>query len=209
VVADAHQYAVKDEAKPEFFAPFDQLRVDAGNRAILARVRGRPAEYLALMHRGIQGLAPTIPFVSVRPFEAVIAPQTRPWRIGGLIFGLFGGAAAVLAMVGVYGLLDQDVMQRRREIGIRVALGAVAPEVALLVFRRTWMVLMMGVALGLIAAWLIAPLAGGILFGVLSRDVPTYAGVAMFLGVATAAASVRPMRFILRIDAAHELRASQ
>jgi putative ABC transport system permease protein len=111
-----------------------------------------------------------------------------------LLLGAFGVVAAVLAAIGIYGVMAYAVAERTREIGIRMALGARATDVLLMVSRQAAGVIGMGTLLGLAAALALTRMIRSVLFGVTATDPATYAAVSLLLLVVAAAASFIPAR---------------
>ncbi len=118
----------------------------------------------------------------------------------------FGGLAVALAVVGIYGVTACAVAERTREIAIRIALGAGAPDVVRMVVFKAARLAGAGIAAGLLLAWASSPLLAGLLFGVTPGDAPTYiAAAGGLLAVALLAAAV-PARHAARIDGSLVLR---
>ena len=115
-------------------------------------------------------------------------------------FSAFGAAAVALAAIGIYGVLTFVVGQRRREIGIRMAVGAHRRQVLLLVMRQGVIFAGMGIAIGCVAAYGLAQTLQGMLFGVDTLEWPVYAAVAALLGAIAIAASLAPALRAARID---------
>jgi len=130
----------------------------------------------------------------------------RPWRIGVLMFGVFGGIALLLALVGIHGMLAFRVSQRRREIGVRIALGATASDIYRSVAGQGVRSAALGVAIGLLASITVGHALGAMLFGVSPRDPIVLAGIGAVLLVAAVVASALPARSAMRIDPVRVLR---
>ena len=169
------------------------------------RARSEHDGSLAL-RRAISGADPHLPLSAVRSMKDVMASPTSEWRLLMTLVGVLAGAAILLAAIGIHGLIAHSIIQRRREFGIRLALGATAGQAV----RR--------VALGGVALSIVGALIGGglsvvsvglvrsYLWGVEPHDPMTYAGVALFLLVVATIASVLPALRILRLDPAETLR---
>jgi predicted permease len=169
------------------------------------RARSENDGSLAL-RRAIAGADPHLPVSAVRTMKEVMASPTSEWRLLMTLVGVLAGAAILLAAIGIHGLIAHSIIQRRREFGIRLALGATAGQAV----RR--------VALGGVALSIVGALIGGALsvvsvglvrsylWGVEPHDPMTYAGVALFLLAVATMASVLPALRILRLDPAETLR---
>jgi ABC-type antimicrobial peptide transport system permease subunit len=147
-----------------------------------------------------------MPTASVQTLASVIAGQVLPLRLAGTLFTGFGVLALIIAMIGVYGVLSYAVSRRTREIGIRIALGAPATRVALMIGSQGLLL----VALGAVAGVAVAPLAvrplGGLLFGVGATDPAGIAIVLATLGVVSAFAALLPAVRASRVDPLTALR---
>jgi putative ABC transport system permease protein len=127
-------------------------------------------------------------------------------RLATWLLGVFAGLALALAGVGVYGLVSYSVTQRTNEIGLRVALGAQPADVLRMVVQRGLVVSLIGVALGLPAAFALARLIRTLLFGVTAADPMVFVGVPVLLVAVAAMASYLPARRAMRIDPTAALR---
>ncbi len=128
----------------------------------------------------------------VQTLEELLAPQVRQWRVGAVLFSLFGLLAVCLAAIGLYAVLAYDVARRRREIGIRAAIGAGRDRLLWGVFVRGGQLTLFGVVLGLGAAFLMAPYARDLLFEVSPRDPGVFTGVTLLLVAVTMMGSLVP-----------------
>jgi ABC-type antimicrobial peptide transport system permease subunit len=127
--------------------------------------------------------------------DQLLARETAPHRFRMWLMGVFGGAALLLAAIGIYGLVANAVEQRRHELGIRMALGAEAYALRRMVIRDGMLPVAIGIAAGLVAAYFLANLLTATLFGVEPHDAGVFAGVvAILAAVALAAAAVPAFR---------------
>ena len=132
--------------------------------------------------------------------------SAAPERLTAILASIFGLFAALLAAVGLYGLLAYAVAQRQREIGIRMALGARPQAIANLVGGQALVLVAIGVALGLAAAFLLAPLAGAVLYGVGPADPASMAAAALLVALVASLAAFIPAARAARVDPAIALR---
>jgi putative ABC transport system permease protein len=121
-------------------------------------------------------------------------------RFGMLVLGLFAGAALLLAGIGIYGVISYSVSQRAHEIGVRIALGAQARDVYGLVLRSGMGLAILGTAVGLAAAALIARVMSSLLFGVSAYDPVSFVVVPTILLAIALAAGLVPARRATRVD---------
>jgi ABC-type antimicrobial peptide transport system permease subunit len=174
---------------------------------LFIRTRGDAAKQTEAVRRGLQEVLPGFAYVSTHTLESIVAPQMRSWRLGATMFTIFGLLALVVAAIGLYSVVAYDVSQRTRELGVRVALGASAPAVLRLVVGEGVRVVMVGLALGAVAALSLAGKVSPLLYGVSPKDPVTYAGVIGVLLVVAVVASLAPAQRAARVDPNVALRA--
>jgi len=187
-----------------YYVPIDQFHPSMGG--LFVRTNGHAADHAEEVRRGLQALMPGSSYVTVSAMSSIIAPVIRSWRVGAIMFAVFGLLALVLAAVGLYSVIAYNVTQRTHEMGVRVALGAQAGDVTRLVVREGLRVVVPGVALGagiaLLAGKWIAPL----LFDVSPKDPPVIVTVVLTLLAVAVAASWLPARRASRVDPSVALR---
>jgi putative ABC transport system permease protein len=173
---------------------------------VLARGRSGPAATLTLVREDVRALDPDLPLFAAQSMDEVVARTRYPTRLIGSLFGLLAITALVLASVGLFALTAHGVAQRTHEIGIRMALGARAAQVAWLFLRRTLMQLSIGLTLGLAGALAIGRLLGNFLGKVSPRDPLTLGSVVGLLVVVSLVAAFLPARRAARLDPRMALR---
>jgi predicted permease len=188
VVADAKYRTLGEDPLPMIYLPLAQ---QPGHRlTLLVRtVPGGPSLTKALRD-ALREVDPELPVEQEGSFAALIGVALLPNRVAALLATLFGATGLVLAAVGLYGLLAFRVQSRRKEIGIRIALGAKARDIRRLVLGEALRVITAGIAFGLVLAGGASRLLGSMLFGLSPLDPPTYGLiVAVLLGVGWIAAA--------------------
>ena len=190
----------------EVFRPLDQLQSDEPPQSLLIRVRGHAMAALPLISRAIQGASSTLPFVSVRTLDELADAQTRSWRLGASMFGLFGVVAGILSAIGLYATLAFSAQQRTTELGVRMALGASRWEVSSLVWRHGARLSILGAAIGLVTAPLVGRYVAGALFGVHGVGAAVLAGATLAVTSACAFGCVVPAWRASRLDPLKALR---
>jgi len=184
------------------YFPLAQARGLISERLIVARAAGEPAIVAEAVRRAMQTAAPQLPFADVHLVknEPIVRHETLPFRLGAAMLGVFGALALLLAAVGVYGVISYDVGQRTREIGVRMALGARAADVASLVMRDGLRTVAIGGVIGtgvvLTGAGVLRPL----LYQTSLRDPVVVGGVALLLLVVATLACLVPARRAMRVD---------
>jgi len=209
VVGDAKREGPSQAAPPEWIAtPTEMARLGESSLDmwVFIRTAGDPTTIVPAARRELWALDRNLSFGSIQTMPAIMAGATAGPRFTALLLACFGGIATMLAAIGVYGVLAYTVTQRRRELGIRLALGARSADVARLVVSQGLHLALLGVALGLVGASLLSRVLDSLLFETPSRDPLTFAMIAaLFLAVA-AAASWLPARRAASLDPVTTLR---
>jgi putative ABC transport system permease protein len=148
----------------------------------------------------VQAMDPTLPIVRLRTMEGVFAESVSRPRFLAQLLGLFAGLALLLASIGTYGILSYSVTERRREIGIHMALGASRGNVLGMILRQGMRLTGVGLAGGLVAALALTRVLRAQLFNVTPSDPATLAGVAGFIGAVALIACYIPAMRATRVD---------
>jgi putative ABC transport system permease protein len=164
------------------------------------RTSGEPMQLLPSVKRAVAEVDRNTPVASVNTVEQTLDAQVRHLRLYMLLLGVFGAVAAILAATGIYGVMAYAVAERTREIGIRMALGARASDVLLMVSRQAAAVIGSGTVLGLAGALALTRVIRSALVGVTATDPATYAAGSLLLVVIAAAASFLPARRAAAVD---------
>jgi putative ABC transport system permease protein len=185
------QYYVPFTQVPKFPFAHDPSEVSG----ILVGVRGDPEQLAAAVQRIIQGTANTPVYARVRPYQELLDPQLRPWKLGATLFVAFGSLALVIAAVGLFGVISYVTSQRTREIGLRLALGGSAGSVSRSVVLQAVRMVAIGIVIGVAAALVAGPRVQDLLFETTSHDaaILLVATVTLLL-VAVAAAAFPALR---------------
>jgi putative ABC transport system permease protein len=159
------------------------------------------------VRRRLQTLMPGPSYLTALPLHYMVDPKAASWRFGATMFVAFGALALVLAGVGLYSLIAYGVAQRRREIGVRLALGASHRHVVGLVLKGALRLVGSGVVLGSVIAIVAGRWAAGLLFDEPATDPVVFAGVALVLIIVALAATTFPALTAARVDPNVTLRA--
>jgi len=180
---------------PDFDAVYAIARSSLPTSSVIATLRAalRPMD---------AGLALT----EVRTMQDIVDRSVSPRRFLVLLLGGFAGFALVLASLGIYAVVSYGVVQRRREIGIRMALGATPGKVQMQVLRRTLRLACIGLSLGLVASWALGRTMQSLLYGVAFSDPTTFAGALAVLTLIAVLAGVLPARRAAHLDPLEALR---
>jgi putative ABC transport system permease protein len=200
VVGSFREAELAQEPRPELFTPYAQTTVPA-NRLVV-----RSADVLNAVRGAIATVDPDVGFYNVRTMKQQVSDSLAQPRLRSALLAVFSMVALILASLGVYGVIACSVAERKREIGIRIALGARPFEVRSMVLAQGLKLTTIGLALGLVGAAAATRLIEGFLFGVSAADPFTYAATcAVFLAVALLA-SYLPARRAMRVDPITALR---
>jgi hypothetical protein len=205
VVADVRHWSLSDAPRAEIYVPFATSPRRTMTMAV--RTAGDPAAMVGSVRSAIAEVEPGIAPYDVTPMSELVGNSFLAQTVAVGFMQVFGVAALVLAAVGLYGVLSFAVLQRTREIGVRVALGATHRDVVSMVLRQSLTLIGAGVLLGLVAAVLGGRALSALLFGVGPFDPASYAGTAAILLTVGLAASYAPMRRALGVDPVVSLRA--
>jgi predicted permease len=170
------------------------------------RTNGDPASVLPSVQAELKRLDSSVPLFDVRTLEQHLALSVFIPRLAGWLLGVFGILGLTLAVIGIYGVVAFSVAQRTREIGVRVALGAARHEIVTMVLGQGLRLIAIGLAIGLVLAWIAGRLLAGQLLGVSPGDPLSFAGTAALFLVIAVGASVLPARHAARLDALTALR---
>jgi ABC-type antimicrobial peptide transport system permease subunit len=213
VVGDVRSQGLNQDPQPAMYIPQAQVP-DAVNalNASISPVRWivRTGVDLSAMAGPIQEeirKATGLPVAEVRSMDEVVSRSTSRQRFNMLLMTVFGGAALLLAAIGIYGLVSYSVQQRTQEIGIRLALGAGLGDVRRMIFVHGLRLTVIGIALGVAAALALARLLSGLLYGVASWDPLVFVGIPLLLFGVSLVAVWRPALRASRVDPMSALRA--
>ena len=151
-------------------------------------------------------LATGLPVTDVESMEEIVSISTSRRRVNMLLMSVFGGSALLLAAIGIYGLMAYSVQQRTQEIGIRMAMGAESGKVRTMVIKQGMALVIVGVAVGLGAAYFLANVLASVLFEVEPRDVTVFVSVPVVLTLIALAAVAIPAYRASRVDPLEALR---
>ncbi|AHG89733.1 permease [Gemmatirosa kalamazoonensis] len=205
VAEDIRLDSFNDPREYSYYVPIAQYDFGAAGMA-LVRLSGEAAGRAESVRRALQRVMPGDAYVTVVPMREMVAPRMRSWRVGATMFVALGGLALAIAGIGLYGLIAYGVAQRRREIGVRVALGASRAHVLALVARGPVRLVAAGVVLGGAIALGVARGVTGLLFRESPADPLVYAAVALVLLAVSLVAAAVPARAASRVEPTIALR---
>ena len=204
IVQDVPDFDFGHSLVQHVYLPLSQ-RPNAGVNLLL-RVQGDPLAVTAGVRAAVTALDRNLPIYDVQTLQKMLDDGTWGWRVFDTLFTAFGVAALFLATVGLYGVMAFSVSRRTGEIGLRMAIGAGAGDVLLMVLRQGARQAAVGVVIGVGLAVLLANAMRLMFFGVTPYDVPTFAGVGLMLLATGVLATVVPARRAARVDPSEALR---
>ncbi len=205
VVETTKLFSLGEDPQPVAYLPLLQAYEPA--LTLNLRTASDPAGLAESVRRHVQGLDPTLPVVNVFTGEDLLDQTLWAPRVCAGLLSLFGLVALALAAVGIYGVMSYSVNRRTHELGIRMALGARAPDVLRLVLRQGMTLVAVGLLAGLVASLVAARAISSLLFGVSAADPATYATLSAVLAGVALLAAYLPARRATKVDPMIALRA--
>jgi predicted permease len=198
VVADVPYGRLEEAIGPDVY--ISALQPTGQMRMLIVRSRVEAAALTAAVQRELLQLDRNIPLTAVQTMRERVADMTSRTRFIAVLLGLFAGLALLLAGIGIYGVLAYSVSTRRREIGVRMALGAQISDVLKLVIGQGMKLVFVGVALGLVASVALTRAIKSLLYGVSATDPMTFAAIALLLTMVALLACWIPARRATKVD---------
>jgi putative ABC transport system permease protein len=190
VVGDVHLMDVRTRPRPTAYLAATRFTLSQAD--LVVRATGSPEALTASLRATLASLDPGVPLYLVTTLDALVGRTLARDRFTAVLLATFSAVALLLAAVGIYGVFAGDVAQRRKEIGVRVALGAPAGGVIRLVMRRALARAVLGIALGSAGALMAARAMASLLFGVGAADPVSFASVALLLLAVALGATLIP-----------------
>ena len=199
VVQDVRQFDLIAEPRPQMYFSYQQMGFFAP-RDLVVKTDVDPLSLAGTVRKTVWEVDKDQPVSNITTMDEIVAESVARQRFSMLLLAIFAGLALLLAAVGIYGVMSYSVAQRRGEIGIRMALGAQKRDVLKLTVGRSLKLVLIGVAVGLVGAFMLTRLMSSLLFGVRPTDPTTFAAISLlFIGVALIA-SYLPARRATRVD---------
>ena len=201
IVPNVKHLSLREEVAPEMYVPYTQRPWPAMlTMQIAMRLRGDSSRVLAAAREAVHSVDPDVPLGSVATLESIVSDSMAEARFSMLVMSAFGLLAVMLAAIGMYGVVSYSVMQRTREIGIRMALGAERRDVFKMVVGQGLRLVGLGIAIGMLCALMATRLISSQLYGVSASDPLTFAVVATGLIIVAALACFIPARRAMTVD---------
>lgn len=195
---------IGEEPTSHLYLPLEQ---NHGSQVVVqVRTGGDPSAVLGTVRSELQQLEPGLPVTNVSVYASVLAQSLWAPRMAAWLLGIFAGLALLLAMIGLYGVLAYSIVQRTRELGIRMALGAAERDVRWMVVRQGLVLAVCGLVPGALVAWAASRVATRLLYDVAPGDVVTFTTVPVLLLLVAVIATLLPAWRASRVDPAVALR---
>jgi len=198
VARTARYRSLREQALPFIYIPFAQEY--QSRMALIVRSAGDPAALIPALRNELRTLNKDVPVFAVHTMTEHIGAQLAADRMVAVLLSVFGGAALLLAAIGIYGVMGYLVSQRTHEIGIRIALGAERRDIMKLVVGEGLRLILIGAALGLALALALTRVLKSLLFGINATDPLTFGVIAMLMIAVALLACYLPARRATRVD---------
>ncbi len=204
VVGDVRHNGLTADIKRKFYIPHAQWEYGTGSprrsMSFVVRAAASPEQLAQPIRSVIREMDPSLSIADVRTVEDVVSAAVAQPRFTVVLMGAFSLVAVLLALVGIYGVISYGVSQRTREIGLRMALGAEQDSVVALMVKRGLGMTMVGLAVGLVAAYGLTRFLSSLLYGVSPQDLMTFVTVGIGFAFVALAATYIPSRRAARVD---------
>lgn len=204
VAKDGKYFSLSEEPEMFFYTPLMQSYNSAAT--LVVRTTAEPQPLVNTIRREIQQLDAALPVFDVKTLTEHMRLSLFPMRVGAAVVGSFGLLALVLAAIGIYGVMAYAVSQRTREIGVRMALGARQGDVLTMVIRQALLLVVIGLGIGLAAAFGLTRFMSSVLVGVSATDPMTFVAITVLLVGVALVASYAPARRAAKVDPMMALR---
>ncbi|HEY0004368.1 MAG TPA: ABC transporter permease [Pyrinomonadaceae bacterium] len=199
VVKDVRQFELSATPKPQMYLSYTQAAFFEP-RDLVISTDAEPLSLAATVRRAVWEIDKDQPVSDIRTMEEILSESVARQRFSMLLLGIFAALALALAAVGIYGVMSYSVAQRTREIGIRMALGAQRSDVLKLAVGAGLKLVLIGVAIGLLASFVLTRVMSSLLFGVSATDPATFVIISLVLISVALLASYIPARRATKVD---------
>jgi putative ABC transport system permease protein len=198
VAGDVRNRGLDAQPQAAFFVPFSQSPDSTMEVALLTAVE--PTSMTTAVRNAVAAIDPELPVFNISTMDERLAASVAPRRFNLLLLASFALLAMLLASVGIYGVVSYSVSQRTHEVGVRMALGAQRRDVLKVIVAQGMVLLLTGIGVGLIGAFLLTRFLAALLYGVRPTDSATFAAVSLLLAVVAIVACYIPARRATRVD---------
>jgi putative ABC transport system permease protein len=198
VVGDVRNRGLDAQAQAAFFVPFSQSPDSTMEVALLTAVE--PTSMATAVRNAVAAIDPEQPVLDISTMDERLAASVAPRRFNLVLLASFALLAMLLAGVGIYGVVSYSVSQRTHEVGVRMALGAQRRDVLKVILAQGMVLLLTGIGIGLVGAFLLTRFLASLLYGVRPTDSATFAAVSLLLAAVATVACYVPARRATKVD---------
>ena len=206
VIGEVHYASLDAPIMPELYLPHSQARGGLGQMWVVLRAQGSPLQLAGVLRDAVRSIDPEQPTAEIASLDQMVSRSTATRRFNMTMLSAFAALALVLALVGIYGLTAYAVTQRTREMGLRMAIGAVPRDLVRMLLAENLVLMAVGVAVGLAGALAATRVLQSMLFEVSTTDAVTFVGAAVLLALVAVAATYLPARRAAKVDPMEALR---
>ena len=206
VVHDFRHYRLPEPMGPAVYYPY-AVYPPHQETIVMRAARSDPHLLIPGLRNAVQAIDPHLALYDVQTFDEVVTRSLWRQRLQGNVVSIFGALALVLACIGLYGVISYAVAERTREIGVRMALGATRHDVVSLVVRQSGRLVVAGVAIGILIAFVAVGILDTLLYGIQPRDIDTFVLVPVLLAAVALGAAFIPARRATQVDPIIAMRA--
>jgi putative ABC transport system permease protein len=204
VVSDVKHSSLDTESGTEIYVAYKQKPYNF--MSLVVRGSSDPAKMTGPVRSEILAVDPGQPVYDVKTMQQIVSESVSQPRLYTVLIAIFAALALILAAVGIYGVMNYSVAQRTHEIGIRVALGAQTRDILKMVVGQAMLLALIGVAIGLVAAFILTRVMESLLFGVGTRDALIFISIPLMLAAVAFVSSYIPALRATKVDAMIALR---
>jgi putative ABC transport system permease protein len=199
VVNDVRQFELMAEPRPQMYLSYQQAGFFAPRNLVIS-TDVEPLSLASTVRQTVWAIDKDQPVSNIRTMEEVLSESVARQRFSMILLGIFAGLALVLAAVGIYGVMSYSVAQRTHEIGLRMALGAQTRDVLKMIVGGGLKLVLIGIVLGMIIAFILTRVMSSLLFGVSATDPTTFIIISLVLVGVALLASYIPARRATKVD---------
>ncbi|MEK6299741.1 MAG: ABC transporter permease [Acidobacteriota bacterium] len=198
VVGDIKHLGLDTDSGSQMYLPYQQQSWNF--MSLVVRTQSDPAKMAGPVRQEIAALDANQSAYDVKTMQQIVSESVSQPRLYTVLLGVFAVVAIILAAVGIYGVMNYLVAQRVHEIGIRIAIGAQASDIFRMIVGQGMLLVLMGILIGLVAAFLATRVMENLLFGVSARDLATFLGIPFVLAAVAFLSIYVPARRAMQID---------
>jgi putative ABC transport system permease protein len=200
IVRDARNHGRWSAPRPELYFPYEQAGLYLGYPALVIHSDADPSQLVPAVRAAIRSVGADVLVKDRRMYDRLLVEAVAIPRFNATLMGLLAGLAAVLSVVGIYGVISYELGQRTQEFGVRMALGARPADILRMVLSQVLAVVAVGVVIGLGGAWGLTRYLKSLLYEVPTTDLATFAAITLAWSAAAALACYVSARRVLRVD---------